>query len=260
MNEPTVPLRPAYSNSVPINGIDMHYEIYGEAGNEPLLWLSGFGGIGADCKYLFKEVPEGFRIIAPDLRGHGASTGTDGPFSFRQAGRDLTALLDHLQVERIKAIGLSGGGIALLHLATQHPERVAAMVPISAPPYFPPQARQMQRLFSFAALGEAEMSRMRERHKGGDSQLEWIVAQTHAMADTHDDVDFSPALLGTITARTLIVFGDSDPLYPVKLAFELHEGIARSSLWIVPQGGHGPIFGPNAPRFLEIALPFLSRK
>jgi pimeloyl-ACP methyl ester carboxylesterase len=56
---------------------------------------------------------------------------------------------------------------------------------------------------------------------------------------TYDDVNFTPPLLGTITARTLIVFGDIDPLYPNRLAFELREAIPRSALWVVP--GVGPV-------------------
>ena len=53
------------------------------------------------------------------------------------------------------------------------------------------------------------------------------------------------------------MFGDRDPLYPVSLAFELHEGIPHSYLWIVPNGGHGPVFGPRAARFAETALEFV---
>jgi pimeloyl-ACP methyl ester carboxylesterase len=94
-------------------------------------------------------------------------------------------------------------------------------------------------------IGDTEMARMRERHKGGEQQIDWIIAQTRAMAEIYDDVNFLPPLLGTITARTLIVFGDSDPLYPVSLAFELRSAIPDSSLWVVPNGGHGPVFGPN---------------
>jgi pimeloyl-ACP methyl ester carboxylesterase len=55
----------------------------------------------------------------------------------------------------------------------------------------------------------------------------------------------------------LIVFGDRDPLYPVSLAFELHAAIPRSHLWIVPNGGHGPVFGDAAAAFSQTALSFL---
>jgi len=68
---------------------------------------------------------------------------------------------------------------------------------------------------------------------------------------------FTPPLLGTITARTLIVHGDRDPLYPVELALEMYRSIPSSALWIVPNGGHGPIFGPLAAPFVGAALAFL---
>ena len=52
-------------------------------------------------------------------------------------------------------------------------------------------------------------------------------------------------------------FGDRDPLYPVSIAFELHRAIPRSYLWVVPNGGHGPIFGDAASHFATTALAFL---
>ncbi|PYR36530.1 MAG: hypothetical protein DMF90_09865 [Acidobacteria bacterium] len=55
-----------------VNGIELYWEEHG--GGEPLLWLHGGMGHGADWRYLFKEPPEGYRIIAPDLRGHGKTT------------------------------------------------------------------------------------------------------------------------------------------------------------------------------------------
>ena len=70
-------------------------------------------------------------------------------------------------------------------------------------------------------------------------------------------MSFTPPHLGTITAQTLIVFGDRDPLYPVSLAFELRAAIPGSHLWVVPNGGHGPVFGEWGPRFAETALSFL---
>ena len=108
---------------VETNGLELNYEITGDG--EPLLWLHGFMGAGPDWKYIFNEPPAGFRVIAPDLRGHGASTNPSGQFSFRQAAEDVEGLLNHLGLDRVKAIGLSGGGIALLHLASPaRPHRV----------------------------------------------------------------------------------------------------------------------------------------
>src|SRR5262249_25774701 len=180
----------------------------------------------------------------------------EGPtYSFAQAARDMFALLDHLQIDRIRIVGLSGGGITAMHMATMEPSRVAAMIPISAPPSFPEQARTIQRVYSEAMLGDEDRARMRERH-ARPGQLETLFAQVRAFADG-DDPNFTPDVLATIEADTLIVFGDRDPLYPVSIAFDLYQAIPKASLWIVPNAGHGPVFGPRAPRFVEGALSFL---
>jgi len=83
--------------------------------------------------------------------------------TFRQSARDIFALLDHLGIHRVKAVGLSGGRITSLHMATQQPDRIDAMIAISAPPYFPPQTRAIQRQYSFESLDDAEKKRMRDR-------------------------------------------------------------------------------------------------
>ena len=235
------------------NGMQLHYDTDGDG--EPLLWLHGGMGHGPDWRYIFTEAPAGHRIIAPDLRGHGRSTGASDTYSFRQSALDVLSLLDHLQVERVKIIGLSGGGITALHLATVQPARVTAMVVISAPAAFPELAKAIQRTYSEAMLSEPERAQMRQRHQR-PGQLETLFAQVPAMADGGDP-NFTHDQLATIGADTLIVFGDRDFLYPVSLAVELREAIPHSWLWVVPNGGHGPVFGAAAPLFVDTALAFL---
>ena len=237
------------------NGFDMYYETHGDG--PPLLWLHGGMGCGDDWRYIFDSPPSGFRLIAPDQRGHGASTNPSGIFKFCQAGADVLALLDHLGIDRVKAIGLSGGGIALLHAAIMQPHRFDAIIPISVPPRFPEQCRAIQRQFSAAMLPPAEMERLRKRCQRGQPQIDELFAYARSFAGDYDDVNFTPTDLARITAETLIVFGDRDPLYPVSLATELYAAIPRAYLWIVPNGGHGPVFRGHAPRFVETALAFL---
>jgi pimeloyl-ACP methyl ester carboxylesterase len=241
-----------------VNGIGLYWEETGEG--EPLLWLHGGFGCGTDWRYIFKDAPAGYRLIAPDLRAHGRSIDPSGAFSFRQCARDVHALLQHLGISAVKAVGLSGGGIVLLHMASSVPSTISSMVVISAPPYFPEQARVAQRRLSPAVLGEVEMARMRERHPGGELQLHQLFEIVHRMADDVEDVNFTLPTLSAITADTLIVFGDRDPLYPVSLACELASAIRQSYLWVVPNGGHGPVFGDAARAFSNTALSFLAGK
>jgi pimeloyl-ACP methyl ester carboxylesterase len=234
------------------NGMELHYDKYGVG--DALLWLHGGMGHGADWQYIFKTPPLGYLLIAPDLRGHGRSTGAGPTYSFKQSAHDVLALLDELQIDRVKVIGLSGGGITALHLATIQPSRVEMMVVVSAPAHFPERAKTIQRSYSLDAFGPAELEQMRRRHQR-PGQLETLLAQVRAMPDGHDP-EFTFEQLGAISAETLVVFGDRDPLYPVSLAFELSQAIPRSWLWVVPNGGHGPVFGPSAERFIETSMAF----
>jgi pimeloyl-ACP methyl ester carboxylesterase len=220
-------------------------------------------GIGDDWRHVFGEDPLGYRVIVPDLRGHGRSTTPADAFSFRRCAFDVLALLDHLNLSRVRAIGLSLGAKTLLHLATIEPARVDAMVLVSATPRFPPPLRSAAAQFTreaFDRLSQNEREGLRARHVHGDHQIRTLYDMMRSFATSCDDMNFTAADLATITARTLIVHGDHDPLYPVELAVELFRGIAKCALWVVPQGDHGPIFGSLAPLFASTALAYLSQK
>jgi pimeloyl-ACP methyl ester carboxylesterase len=251
---------PAHGRVEPVNGIEMYCEERGEG--EPLLLLHGGGGAGSNWELIFKDPPQGFRSIVPDLRGHGRSTNPAGGFTFRQLALDVFGLLDRLGIGRFKAIGLSLGAKTLLHAATQQPDRVEAMVLVSATPYFPETARAIMRQLTPETRSEAEWEQMRQWHKHGDEQIRALWRQMSALKDSYDDMTFTPPHLSTIKAHTLVVHGDRDPLYPVQLALEMYAAIPRAALWVVPNAGHGPVFrdmagGDLAGRFAETALAFL---
>lgn len=241
-----------------LSDFEMFYETRGEG--EPLLLLHGGMGIGGDWRHVFASDPAGFRLVVPDLRGHGRSTNPSGTFTFRQCGDDVLALLDHLGVPRVKAIGLSMGAKTLLHVAAKQPDRVSAMVLVSATPYFPPSAKAAMAQFSpaaFGALSPEALATLRARHVHGDAQIRQLYAMIAGFAARDDDMAFTATQLGTVTTQTLIVHGDRDPLYPVELALELYRGLPRSALWVVPNGGHGPVFGELAAPFADRAMAFL---
>jgi pimeloyl-ACP methyl ester carboxylesterase len=242
-----------------LNGFEMYFEDRGSG--EPLVLLHGGMGIGDDWRYVFPRDPSGYRVVVPDLRGHGRSTSPDEAFSIRRCADDVLALLDNLGIERAKAIGLSLGAKTLLHVATAQPARLEAMVLVSATPYFPQPLRDAAAQFTraaFESLPAAERDALRARHTHGDEQIARLYDMMRSFATSHGDMAFTAATLGAIGARTFIVHGERDPYYPVEMALELARGIPNSSLWIIPDGPHGPVFGTMAEPFASRALAHLA--
>jgi pimeloyl-ACP methyl ester carboxylesterase len=243
-------------NTVQINDIDTYYEI--EGSGEPLLLLHGGGGCHEHWAYAGGEqFAREYRLIKPDARGHGRTNNPARTITHRQCASDMLALLDHLGIERCRAVGMSMGGNILLHMATQQPERIEAMVVVSATMYFPEQARKiMAAVPATADQPPSEWETMRKRHKLGDEQIVALWDWQRGMKDSYDDMSFTPADLAKITASTLIVYGDRDFLYPVEIAVEMYRSIPKAALWIVPNGGHGPIFFEAAEQFARTSLEF----
>jgi pimeloyl-ACP methyl ester carboxylesterase len=243
--------------TIEANLCELHYEMRGEG--EPFLLLHGGMGIGADWLRIFPTEPPGFRLIVPDLRGHGRSTNPSRQFTFAQFALDAYALLDRLGIARVKAIGVSAGAKTLLHMATERPDRIEAMVLASATPHFPPQVRPIMASMTADTLAEAEWTALRQRHVHGDDQIRLLYEMVRGFATSDDDMAFTASSLATITARTLVVHGDRDPLYPVEMALELYRGIPESALWVIPYGDHGSVWAARAAEFAAASLAHLAR-
>src|SRR5262249_1611953 len=239
------------------NGCELCYDLRGDG--ESLLLLHGGMGIGGDWLRVFPTAPPGYRPIAPDLRGHGRSTNPSRQFTFRQFALDTYALLDQLDIARVKAIGVSAGAKTLLHMATQQPDRIDAMVLASATPRFPPHVRPMMTAMTADTLSESEWKALRQRHVHGDDQIRLLYEMVRGFATSYDDRAFTAAARAPITARTLIVHGDRDPLYPVEMALELYRGIPKSALWVIPYGDHGSVWADRASEFASASMAHLAR-
>jgi pimeloyl-ACP methyl ester carboxylesterase len=239
-----------------VNGIELYYEIHGAG--EPLLLLHG--GTGSHEDWVHSGRDEFLRehtLISPDARGHGRSTNPAKSITHRQCALDTLALLDHLGIKKCKAIGISMGGNILLHMSTLQPSRIAAMVVVSVTMYFPEQARVIMRQVSVDTQPPQAWETMRKRHKLGDDQIRAIWEWSRGMAESYDDMNFTPPTLSKISTSTLIVYGDRDFLYPIEMAVDMYRAIPRSALWVVPNGSHGPVFLDAAPHFAKTALAFL---
>jgi pimeloyl-ACP methyl ester carboxylesterase len=250
------PLPPG--NVIHVNGIDLHYIDRGKG--EPLLLVHGFNSCAADWGSIADALAQDYRLIIPDLRGHGWSTGPASSFSMPRASDDISALLNSLGLRRVRAIGLSAGSIVLLHLATREQDRISSMILVSSVGQLPDQARAILRGTTIATLPDVVRDRAKSCAAHGEDQMREIVDRVRAYANDTEDVNFSAAQLHTIRAGTLLVQGDRDRLFPVEYTVKLYRDIPNSELWIVPGGGHVPIFGDRKPEFLRVAREFLSRQ
>lgn len=240
---------------VPVGDREIYVEESGRG--TPLLLLHYFGGCTRSWDPHVAELSRHYRVIAADLPGHGRSTGASEAFSHRQAARDVFAVLDSMGIRRFHAMGISSGGMTLLHMATSKPERVDAMVLIGATSYFPEQARAIMRQSTPELLPEAEQQAIASCSSRGQAQTLEIIRQFNRMQHSVDDMNFTPPLLATIQARTLIVHGDRDEFFPPAIPLEIYQAVPDSALWIVPNGSHIPIFGENGESFRREALAFL---
>lgn len=244
-----------HGHTVQINNIEMYYEEYGVG--KPLVLLHGFGGCTQNWHPFIDRLSERHRLIVVDLRGHGYSTNSEKKFTHRQSARDVFVLLDALQIVRFSAMGVSSGGMTLLHMATSQPTRIESMVLISATSHFTDEARAVfRRAASFDNMPQEVQEMYRRCAAHGDEQVHQLATQFHNFHNSYDDMDFTAARLSTIEARTLIVHGDRDRLFPVEIPVNLYHAIPDAALWIIPGGDHFIIYDSAVP-FTSTALRFL---
>jgi pimeloyl-ACP methyl ester carboxylesterase len=164
-------MRVMRAQSIPLNDIEMYYETEGEG--EPLLLLHGGTGCQENWDYAGRDQFVGkYTLIKPDSRGHGRTTNPHKTITHRQCALDTLALMDHLGIRKFRAVGLSMGGNILLHMATLQPDRIEAMVVVSATMYFPEQARAiMEQIPVPGNQSPQEWESMRKCHKLGDKQI-----------------------------------------------------------------------------------------
>lgn len=241
-------------HTVPINNMEIYYEEYGVG--KPLLLLHGFGGCSQNWHPFTAKLAEHYRLIVVDMRGHGYSTNPDNIFTHREAANDVFLLLEKLGIEQFSAMGISSGGMTLLHMATSQPKRIDSMVLISATTHFPDQARAIMRRASFNTMPQEVIEMYRECAKRGEEQIRQLIAQFNALHENYDDMNFTAQNLSTITARTLVVHGDRDNFFPVEIPVSIYRSIPNAALWIIPDGDHVPIYDSTVP-FTTTALQFL---
>lgn len=114
--------------SLAAGGLRLHHLEWGDAAAPPALLIHGNGGHAHWWDPLVPHLTPGWRLVAPDLRGHGDSAWPREPaYGAADCAGDLAHLLDRLGLERVAIAGHSMGARVAVWLAAQRPERVRGL-------------------------------------------------------------------------------------------------------------------------------------
>ncbi|MBZ0282011.1 MAG: alpha/beta hydrolase [Anaerolineae bacterium] len=109
-----------------VNGATIAYEAHGEG--EPLLLIHGAGVSRIEFRPQHEALSKQFRLIIPDVRGHGDSEITRAPYSMKLFADDMIGLLDVLGIPKVMVCGHSMGGTIGQQMAVDYPTRVQALI------------------------------------------------------------------------------------------------------------------------------------
>jgi 3-oxoadipate enol-lactonase len=106
----------------------IHYELAGPASAPALVFSNSLGATLSMWDPQMPALQKRFRVLRYDTRGHGQSRVTPGPYAIEQLGRDVLALLDALELDRVYFCGLSMGGQTGMWLALNAPTRLSKLI------------------------------------------------------------------------------------------------------------------------------------
>src|SRR5260370_273179 len=106
----------------------IHYVLEGQSGKPVLVFSNSLGTNYSMWAPQVHEFRKKLRVLRYDTRGHGQSSSTPGPYSIEQLGKDVIALLDALDLDRVHFCGLSMGGMIGMWLGANSPERLHQLV------------------------------------------------------------------------------------------------------------------------------------
>lgn len=183
-----------------------------------------------------------YRLILPDLRGHGRSTFEGGRLRLSDMVSDMIHLIDRLGIEPAYLIGSSLGAQIGLTLARQQPGLVRTLIAIAPPHLDEPGCRAyMDQVVNERFPADEERWERPHRHQGSHHVRDVLLPNFARDRDEQpaDQLD-AVRLAGAIHIPTLVMGGDDDPVFPLQRAVALQGRIAGSELCVLPRAGHFP--------------------
>lgn len=200
-------------------------------------------------------VPQGWRFIAPDLRGFGRFLPPLGgrELTMDDYAADVLALMDTLELDDAVIGGLSMGGYVAFAMHRQAPLRFSGLVLADTRPQADtPQSREMrQQLRELLRTGGARALAAQSLPKlFSTTAAPEVVSRTRAMIESAPPAAIDAALvammsrpdstagLANISCSALVVVGERDEITPAADAEAMQRAIPRSSLCVIPGAGH----------------------
>ena len=131
-----------YKVRVPIAGLSdvslSVIDINPEDAEETIFFLHGFAGCAETWEYQINHFAHEYRVIVPDLRGHGQSDAPFSQYTMAELVDDINTIADTLKLpEKFNLVGHSFGGSICIEYATAHPERLKKLVLIATAGEYP---------------------------------------------------------------------------------------------------------------------------
>ena len=258
---------PAQTGYVPVNDLNMYYEIHGTG--QPLVLLHGaFSAIGTSFGALLPALAETRQVIAFELQGHGRTADIDRPLSLEQMADDTAAAIQQLGIAQADIFGYSMGAAVALHVAIRHPDVVRKLVLASVTytlsgvhPGLMEGLADMKPEMMFGSPWHEEYVRIAPH----PDYFATLFAKKTRMDRNIQDI---PAeTIAAIKAPTLLIIGDSDLVRP-EHAVEMFRllgggvfgdtpaGLPDSQLAVLPGTSHVTLVY-RAELLLAIIPPFL---
>lgn len=228
----------------------VHCVVEGPQDGPPLVLLHSIGTTQHVWDLQAPALARRFRVIRPDMRGHGLTGVTPGDHTMQGLARDVVALLDALGLARAHVAGLSIGGRIALQLAADFPERVASLLLIGAALEYPDPATWQARIDAVRVegtqvLADAVMPRWVSQPDAPSglglrtmllrTDAEGYAGAAAALRDARAD-----EVQGRVRAPTTLLVGELDPASPIAAAEALRDGIPGAGLVVLPGMRHIP--------------------
>lgn len=266
--EMTEPMDTARVFRVQTEVVSLHVTQWGDSGPR-LLMLHGIGSRGVSWLPVVEQLSREFRVIAPDLRGHGESGEPESGYQIANYANDFESLIAALEIDRPLIIGHSLGGLVAWKWASRHPSRAAGIVIEDAP--LEPSAGDDALFDAWIALASLSPGEAAEKFRA--EHPEWTDEdcrrRAQSITSTHLNVftESRAANLGgqarlaqiaKIESPMLLVYGDPAAGGMVSASdADAFLDVAHNGRAVHIAGGSHALHRDSTEAFLAAVLPFL---